>query len=712
MNKNKWGFTPAQLSIRFSDSYAVRALMAVFMCAGLLVAMQTMAGTFPAELELSVLQSANGGDGSMGTVFNGIVADDRSGTVAAAGDINGDGIEDVFVGAPQAAPGGNFRAGEAYVVFGVAGGFTAEFDLSSLQPANGGDGSAGFVVTGIDPGDATGMSLNDSVDVNGDGIDDLVIGADLADPAPNFDAGEVYVIFGRNTGFPAVFDAASLMSANGGDGSEGFVIRGISSGDFAGVVGRGGDFNNDLVDDLLIGAENADPSGRSNAGETYVIFGRDTGFAAEFDLSSLAPAGGGDGSTGFILAGIDMLDESGTSVDNAGDVNDDGIDDIFIGAPEADADGNQFAGEAYVVFGRGTGFPAVFELSTLAAGNGSTGFVLYGETANLLTARSVSGAGDINGDGINDLVLGADLAEDGAGRAYVVFGRNTAFPATIQLSSLRAANGGDGSSGFIAEGIAGGDGAGRVVSKLGDINDDGFDDVAIGAFLASPNGVTVAGSTYAIFGRDTGFPAEMQLSDLLVANGGDGSIGIAIHGINQFDGSGVSISPAGDVNDDGVDDLLIGAAGGDPAGISAAGETFLIYGQQSQPDTDNDGIADIDDNCPGTANADQLDADGDGVGDACDNCQMVSNADQIDTNGDGIGNICDADVTGGGGNEDCFVNFLDLNALKAVFFTNPANPLYDPNMDFDSSNFINFVDLNIMKTYFFSNPGPSALGCN
>ncbi|MHC0065416.1 beta strand repeat-containing protein [Nostoc sp. UIC 10890] len=430
---------------------------------------------FNAQFNLSSL------DGSNGFVINGILSEGLGRSVSSAGDINGDGFDDLIIGAPFASPNGQSAAGSSYVVFGSNNGFNAQFNLSSL------DGSDGFVINGIAESDNSGSSVSSAGDINGDGFDDLVIGARYADPNGQSVAGSSYVVFGSNSGFDAQFNLSTL------DGSNGFVINGINQLDFSGwSVSNAGDINGDGFDDLVIGARYADPNGRSRVGKSYVVFGSNSGFDAQFNLSSL------DGSNGFVISGIidiDAYNGSVWSVSNAGDINGDGFDDLIIGARDASPNGQSRVGESYVVFGSSSGFAANLNLSSL---DGSDGFVIKGIAAYDRSGSSVSSAGDINGDGFDDLIIGALRAspngQSGAGSSYVVFGRSSSFGAQFNLSSL------DGSDGFVINGIAAYDSSGSSVSSAGDINGDGFDDLIIGAPGASPNGQNRAGSSYVVFG--------------------------------------------------------------------------------------------------------------------------------------------------------------------------------------------------------------------
>ncbi|MEL6266886.1 MAG: integrin alpha, partial [Pseudomonadota bacterium] len=252
--------------------------------------------------------------------------------------------------------------------------FGAVFELSSLNGTN------GYTLTGVSAGDFAGFSVSGAGDVNNDGIDDLIIGAYLADPSGGSDAGETYVVFGTAANTGATVDLSAL------DGSDGFRLDGGGSGDRSGYsVSDAGDVNGDGFDDIIIGAYRADPGSQTDAGDSYVVFGSGSGFSASLDLDAL------NGSDGFALSGVDAGDEAGWSVASAGDVNGDGFDDVIVGAPGADND----AGESFVVFGRSTAFPARIDLGSL---NGNNGFRIDGIDTDDRSGLSVSGAGDINGD--------------------------------------------------------------------------------------------------------------------------------------------------------------------------------------------------------------------------------------------------------------------------------------------------------------------------
>ena len=498
----------------------------------------------PAVIDLATL------DGTNGIRLDGIDVGDQSGhSVSSAGDINGDGFDDMIIGARGAAPGGLTYAGETYVVFGRSVWFTSSIDLSTL------DGTTGFRLDGMDMNNEFGWSVNSAGDVNGDSFDDLIIGTRQNSLDSVREAGETYVVFGHSGGFSSSLDLSTL------DGANGFRLDGLDADDLSGFsVKSAGDVNGDGFDDMIIGAYAADPDGKLSAGETYVVFGHSGEFSSAFDLSTL------NGINGFRIDGIDQSDQSGYSVSSAGDVNGDGLDDIIIGATGADPNGDDEAGETYVVFGQSGGYSSSINLSTLS---GSNGFRLDGIDAEDQSGYSVSSAGDINGDGFDDMIIGAYAADPGgklyAGETYVVFGHSDGYSWSLDLSTL------NGTNGFRLDGINAYDQSGCSVSSAGDINGDGFDDIIIGAKRATPGGLTYAGETYVVFGHSGGFSSALDLSTL------DGANGFRLPGIDGRDQSGCSVSSAGDVNGDGFDDMIIGANEADPNG-GGSGETYVVFG--------------------------------------------------------------------------------------------------------------------------------------
>ena len=233
-------------------------------------------------------------------------------------------------------------------------------------------------------------------------------------------------------------------------------------------------------------------------------------------------------------------------------------------------------------------FPPVLQLADL---DGTNGFMLDGEAAGGQSGFSVSAAGDINGDGIDDLIVGAwraDANGSDSGRSYFVFGTTTEFSSPLALSSL------DGTNGFMLDGETAYDNAGFSVSAAGDINGDGVDDLTVGAPYAELIG-SLSGRSYVVFGKTTGFNSPLALSSL------DGSNGFMLDGEAAGDQSGRSVSAAGDINGDGIDDLIVGAYRADPNPFS--GRSYVVFGRASVIDltiTKSNGVGFVGANQPVT----------------------------------------------------------------------------------------------------------------
>jgi hypothetical protein len=369
-------------------------------------------------------------------------------SVSAAGDVNGDGYADVIVGAS----GYNNYQGRATVYHG--------------GPQA--DQVADWTLTGEGPFQYFGISVGGAGDVNGDGYPDVIVGAQEYAGSQ----GRAYVYYG-GPGADAVAD---------------LTLSGVVSGNYFGCsVGAAGDVNGDGYADVLVGAFGVS----SNQGRAYVFHG-----GPGADATPDRTLNGGSGDIYF-----------GSSVSTAGDVNGDGYADVIVGAY-----GYQSSrGHAYVFLG-GPGADAVADLT------------LTGEAAGHYFGTSVGTAGDVNGDGYADVIVGANGYDGGRGRAYVYHGG----PGADALADLTLTGGSTSSFG-------------TSVGTAGDVNGDGYADVIVGGWMS----LGAKGSASVYYGG----PAGDAIADHTLS--GEASS-------NFF---GMSVGAAGDVSGDGYADVIVGAYG-------------------------------------------------------------------------------------------------------------------------------------------------------
>ncbi|GGH69742.1 hypothetical protein GCM10011318_11070 [Phaeocystidibacter marisrubri] len=414
-------------------------------------------------------------------------------SVSSAGDVNGDGYSDVIVGAYYYTN-GQSNEGAAYVYLGSATGL-------SSTPAN--------IFESNQAGAYFGYAVSSAGDVNGDGYSDVIVGAYYYDNGQS-DEGAVYVYLGSATGLSST--PANIFESN------------QAGAYFGNSVSTAGDVNGDGYSDVIVGAYYY-TNGQSDEGAAHVYLGSSTG------LSS-TPAN--------ILESNQAGAYFGYAVSSAGDVNGDGYSDVIVGAYRYD-NGQSEEGAAYVYLGSATGLsstPAnIFESNQVSARFGS----------------SVSSAGDVNGDGYSDVIVGANQYTNGQsneGAAYVYLGSSTGLsstPANIFESNQAGA--------FF----------GNFVSSAGDVNGDGYSDVIVGAY-AYDNGQSNEGRAYVYLGSSTGLsstPANIFESNQVSANFGN------------------SVSSAGDVNGDGYSDVIVGANRYDN-GQSDEGAAFVYFGGASE----------------------------------------------------------------------------------------------------------------------------------
>ncbi len=464
----------------------------------------------------------------------GLVLSDPSATqwLATAGDLNGDGVADFIVGAALS----DDKAIDAGRIFVAMGSPVGEPAVTL------GDSLTEIIIDGIRLGDLAGNAVAGSADMNGDGVPDLLIGSSGFDRGSTIDIGAGFVVWGlAATGGVDLGDPAS-------GGGKGFVMRGEAPGDHAGTAIAGiADLTGDARPEVLLGAPGNDAGG-ADAGTAYVVFGR-TAITA-VNLTSVAA-----GTGGFRIVGEAAGDAAGSALAAIGDVNGDGEADFLVGAPGNDAAGTD-AGAAYVVFGKST--TSGVTLSGVAGGSG--GFRITGAAAGDAAGSVLAGVGDVNGDGIDDMLVGSPAG----GRADIVFGKATTTG--VNLGSL-------GADGYTIAPEAPGGLIDLAVGGGGDLNGDGIADFVIGAPHDGEGGFD-AGAVYVVWGGAGGM---VDLS--MVASGIGGAKIVGTAGSR----TGSSVAVVADMNGDGRDDLIVGSPGtGEKASVVFADASWApdttVYG--------------------------------------------------------------------------------------------------------------------------------------
>jgi hypothetical protein len=410
-------------------------------------------------------------------------------SVATAGDVNGDGYSDVVVGA-IGYDNGQVDEGRAFVYLGSATGLSA---------------TVAWTAEGDQVGATFGRSVASAGDVNGDGYGDVIVGASGIGNSQSTD-GRAFVYLGSATGLSATVD----WTAESGHANAGF---GVS-------VATAGDVNGDGYSDVIVGAFEFF-NGRAVEGGAFVYLGSATGLSAT--VAWTAESNQADANFGY-------------SVATAGDVNGDGYSDVIVGALRY-ANGQDYEGRVFVYLGSATGLSA------------SVAWTAESDQANAQFGNSVATSGDVNGDGYSDVIVGAvqfDNGQTNEGRAFVYLGSATGLSATTA---------------WTAESDQANAQFGWSVAMAGDVNGDGYSDVIVGAPFFD-NGQTDKGRAFVYLGSATGLSATTAWT--AESDQGDAYFGW-------------SVAMAGDVNGDGYSDVIVGAPGYANGQLSE-GRAFLYLG--------------------------------------------------------------------------------------------------------------------------------------
>lgn len=405
-------------------------------------------------------------------------------------------------------------------------------NLASLTPEQ------GFEVQGSKTQEALSRATT-TCDLDGDGIEDIIVGSRSINRA--------YVLWGKDDNSPPPNTTAGIVSPLG-------ISITSSTVENLGASVACADMNQDGYLDLAVGSISSNPGGKPGAGRVYFVTFNGTRPQQDISVNTFPSA------QGFFINGENAQDVLGFATSNAGDVNGDGWDDLVVSAAYA----NTNVGNAYVIYSKPN-------LNAVDLGNltPTVGYKLLGAGASFTTGYSVSSAGDMNGDGYAEVLIGAKRSNfhgGNTGSVYVVFGKPTRATPT-SLTSLAA------------DDLIRFDGSTGDQPRLGwsaatlNFNGDGYSDIIFGAPFANSPTIQNPGVAYVVFGK-ANFSTPITQVTALTADDG-----FPIYGLSRYSTLGYSVA-TGDVNGDGLDDALIGSP--NRAG-NGKGGACLIYGTFTPP---------------------------------------------------------------------------------------------------------------------------------
>ncbi|MFA5211117.1 MAG: FG-GAP-like repeat-containing protein [Patescibacteria group bacterium] len=414
--------------------------------------------------------------------------------VSSAGDVNGDGYDDILVGAWYY-DNGETNEGKVFLYYGSANGVSTIANWT----AEGNQINAYF-----------GKSISSAGDVNGDGYDDVIISSHKFDVGENIDVGKIFAYYGSASGLSEIPDWTL-------EGNQ-------ASAYFGDAISSAGDVNGDGYSDIIIGADYYDVGELANAGKVFVYYGSASG------LSS---------TTYWSVEGNYSNEYVGTAISSAGDVNGDGLSDIIINVYDYIEEEANYFDSIHVYYGSASGLPETPD------------WFVYENQLNTNFGFSISSAGDVNGDGYSDILVGAfryDNGETDEGRVFVYYGSASGLSVVADWT----AESNQASANF-----------GKSISSAGDVNADGYSDILVGAYKYD-NGETDEGRVFVYYGSASGLSV---VADWTAES-------------NQASSEyGLSVSSVGDVNGDGYSDIIIGAEYYDN-GQTNEGKTFVYYGNK------------------------------------------------------------------------------------------------------------------------------------